>query len=161
MAALYPSPSRAPQHRRPKEVPIPDILRDISRRLRDVALYSTTDRFELSVGFLALIWGLILLNPFAKTFDSTPAFSAMASIAPEEIWGCGAVFSGFLSIFAIGIDHRRMRRLAAGLHGVAWLFIASMLGIGNPLGTGWAVYGMFSFLSFLAFLRLAPRKTLY
>lgn len=133
-------------------------MRKFADRIIAIALYSPTERAELFIGLMAILWGLVLLNPYGAAFASTPTFSAMAQVARENVWGSGAFVTGTITFLALGSDWRAVRRWCAFAHALAWSFIAAMLAIGNPLGTGWVVYGLVAATAFLIFLRLGPRR---
>ena len=112
----------------------------------------------------ALAWGLVLLNP-TDTFSTSPAFSMMAQIAPEYVWGL--LFSGFgvLQLIIIGRDHKHFKPISGyvQLLGVfIWSMIALFFYIGNPRGTGFVPYITITFLSLFCYwdiIRFQKQKT--
>lgn len=133
--------------------PEPSLSHRIGYRLADILWHR---HFEIAELFGAIFWGgwsLVLLIPWATTFASAPGYRVMASIAPEGLWGWVGLFLAVNEFCAMTSEVRRWRIAAAGLL-FAWaLFIGTMLGLSNPVGTGAVVYTTVGLLSLFAFLR--------
>lgn len=122
-------------------------------RLVDILRYRHFEIAELAGAIIWGLWSLVLLNPFAATFSSSIAFRVMASLCPEWAWGAASLALALNQFAAMLSERRRWRIFAAGLL-FAWaLFVGSMLGLSNPIGTGAAIYTSIGLLSLFAFLR--------
>lgn len=125
----------------------------IGYRLVDILRYR---HFEIAELAGAVLWGLcsvVLINPWASAFGSSVAFHVMASLMPEAAWGIAALILAGNQFAAMLSERRRWRIIAAGLL-FAWaLFVGSMIGLSNPVGTGAATYTGIGLLSLFAFLR--------
>ena len=112
----------------------------------------------------ALAWGLVLLNP-VDTFSTSPAFSMMAQIAPEYIWGLLFLGLGILQLLVIECDKEHVKPISGyvQLLGVfIWSMIALFFYIGNPHGTGFVPYITITFLSLFCYwdiIRFQKQKT--
>lgn len=131
----------------------PNLGQRIGLRLADILWHRHFEIAELAGAVIWALWALVLLNPWAATFSSSIAFRVMSSLAPEWVWGCTALTLAANEFAAMTAERRWWRIIAAGLL-FAWaLFVGSMLGLSNPVGTGAAVYTSVGLLSLFAFLR--------
>lgn len=125
----------------------------IAVRLADILWHRHFEIAELFGSIFWAGWSLVLLNPWANTFVTAPAYRAMASLAPEGAWGWVGLLLAVSEFCAMTSEHRIWRIAAAGLLFGWALFIGTMLGLSNPVGTGAVVYTTVGLLSLFAFLR--------
>ena len=100
-----------------------------------------------------IAWGLILLNP-ANTFASTPSYVAMSTWATEVQWGILLLTVGIIHLATI-FNSSLLARIVLQISSIAvWLFISSMFGISNPIGTGLWIYALAAVSDFIAIVYL-------
>lgn len=132
-----------------------DVLRMLALRLWRIARYSEFHLLEMFMGLGAIGWGIWLLNPAWQSFGSTPTFRAMASRAPEEVWGLLMLLVGCGQIVAAAAEAHTARRTLAQVAAWFWLFVSIQIGIANIASTGAVIYPvMLVTPNTLIFLRL-------
>lgn len=112
---------------------------------------------EVMSGIAALAWGLWLLIPPLDSFASSPTYNTMAMIAPEWLWGLAMSFFGSFQVQAAISHTLRSRKIAAITSSVMWLFITTMLAIGNLASTATVIYGVFTVFTVWSYLRISQR----
>jgi drug/metabolite transporter superfamily protein YnfA len=90
---------------------------------------------------IAIVWGLMVANPFINTFERFPKlYSPMTELVPFEIfWGLLFTFAGATSIW---LWRKEKKQKAALVNAVIFVFFAVLFGIGDPQSQAWAVYGL-------------------
>jgi len=122
-------------------------------------LYGQNGRYpEVCLSITAVAWGIWVLNPFWDAFASSPTFSVMQKIAPEDIWGVlGLLLGGSLLYGSIRQYRPVMRWSTLGLC-LFWLIVTISVGISNVKGPGLIAYAVYTWLNALAHLRLSSVK---
>jgi hypothetical protein len=115
-------------------------LRWLSARLR-YWLTIETAALELWAAVDSLLLGLFLMLP-VRTFESSPTFTFMGEVAPEETWGVVMVAAGCLQIAGLnGVNHR-LREIMALALAIIWAIWAIGLISSNAASTGTITYPM-------------------
>jgi hypothetical protein len=108
-------------------------------------------RIEYILGATAVIWGLIVVNPYVDAFNSSITFRAMAAVASETAWGSVFITIGLIGLIATW-HYARMtlyRRVAILLNMFAWATLAIFYYMGNPSGTGYVVYAILAAIDYV------------
>jgi hypothetical protein len=111
---------------------------------------------EWALATATLLWGSILLGP-SDTFGSSKAYTAMASLAGENIWGMGAVIIGGLRLTALlingsfgetwyGTFSPHIRAICSFANCFLWFEIIIGLMGSNIIVLGFAIYPVMLFL---------------
>ena len=122
-------------------------------RMRMLLVKKDVELVEIVTGGIGASWGLWLLMPWT-TFGSSPSFRAMASTAPEWLWGIVILIAGGLQLAGLGRDHFKMRRAGALAMAAVWVFVSTMIGIASPTSTGVIVYPWLAMASFWSYWRI-------
>lgn len=120
----------------------------MTRQLRRVLVSGDLSPIELYSASVALVWGVWLLGPWA-TFGSSPAYRAMADIAPEWTWGAVFAAAGLWQV------SRRDRGPAALLIAVLWSFVSAMFIAANWRGVPTVTYPALVLINVWIVLRMA------
>lgn len=119
------------------------------------ALHIETRPLEISTAVQSILWGTWLLLPF-QTFGSSPVFSVMAVVAPEQVWGVLALASGVFQLVAAHTKRLKWRWYATCLTLFLWMFIdvafwltqsystASVANLVFVVMSGWALIALSS-----------------
>lgn len=113
---------------------------------------------EFQTGFLALLWGLWLLNPHWFVFDTSPSFRAMEQVAPEWQWGGAITAVALIHVCGIAWHSLRLRSVAAALVCLLWIFIAAPIIYANPRSTATIIYPWLAFTAAWTYWRLTLER---
>lgn len=94
---------------------------------------------EVSLTSLAFWWAFILLLPY-DTFTTSTSYSAMNSLASEEIWGAGILVIATINLVGLAKSHKRIRMIGLLLAMALWIFVATMFAVSNLLTTATGTY---------------------
>lgn len=116
----------------------------LRERWKEIFYDTSTEWSELWSSFLALAWGVTLLNPLADVFGANPApYRTMRWVAFAQ-WEWGIVFLFVFAVQIIGLFRAReaWRRRGAFFSSSLWLFMALMFLTAGALlgGTLYAVH---------------------
>lgn len=89
--------------------------------------------------FMTLVWGFLLLLPFA-TFSSSPVYVAMSAFMSESAWGVYAVFAALAGFYGLGKGYAFWFAASGAMQIVLWVMVGVSLMIANPITTGGPVY---------------------
>lgn len=107
----------------------------------------------------AIVWGIVLLNPYWETFDNVFAYWAMAKLpypmGSEVVWGAIMFMLGALHLICASLSQWRIRRITMLLLASAWAFIATMLGVANISEPKPFMYAIFALSAIWSFWRIS------
>lgn len=109
---------------------------------------------ELLSGVLALGWGAWLLLP-GVTFGVAPIYDAMATIAPEWLWGLVVACGGLIQVTNVLRGALRARWFAAFAGVLSWGLVAALFAFSTPLNTATPVYSILCLSQMWACWRIA------
>ena len=120
--------------------PSQTFAQQLSARLYDLMWRRDFEFAEAFTGVIAFAWGLVLMLPYA-TFDTAVSYHAMAqSGLPEWAWGAAIALPGLSQVIGLLLDWWNVRRRSALALVFVWAFIATMVGIANPISTTVPLY---------------------
>lgn len=122
-------------------------------RFRDIFWHCDTEPTELYFSIISMLWGLWLLAP-AESFTTSQAFTAMAGIAPEQVWGMVILCVGALRLHALATGNWLARKSIAFLAALFWIFVALMFAMSSIASTGVPVYTLHALASIWVYVRL-------
>lgn len=109
---------------------------------------------EFLLGFVGVLWGLWVANPYAATFV-LPSYAAfLSSGIPEWIWGLGYVVLGLATIIAALSKIHNLRLATIFMNILAWMFIAVMFIMAAPANTAFPIYITLSIFAIWLHIRL-------
>lgn len=130
-------------------------FRSMVRRIDYIFWHMATDPLELGIAFLMLAFSLQLLNPLYVTFGSGPAYTSMRDLAPEWVWGTTGCTLSLLNIYMVVLDNKILKIFTSFGLMVYVMFIAALIGLANPYGTGITTYTGMTVLMMLVTVRAA------
>lgn len=92
--------------------PEPTLRQSLSARISELLWRRDFEFCEVISGGALLAFALVLLMPWS-TFGTGLAYAAMASLAPEPVWGLLCGWTGFTQVGALLLDQWRVRRASA------------------------------------------------
>ena len=123
------------------------VLSQIRRRLAG----PDAELQEPLLSLVALGWGLVLALWPADSLDASPAFIAIARVAPDHLWASILILGGSLGLCGYAMEIRNLRRVCAAVGTFMWVLMAYLLWVQPSPGLG---------LSFLPVAALASALTL-
>lgn len=123
------------------------VIHDFFREAKEVLRLAHPRLGALIYGVIALMWGLWLANPWLESFDSSPSYAALAQVLPEWAWGLVMIALGVLTLYSISQQFGRLRRWLSLIHVIFWMFVSTLLAIGNLSSAGIPVYYVIAFLA--------------
>jgi hypothetical protein len=130
------------------------ILHSKERLLRSI-INGEPDMVELLVAFIALGWGVWLLIPGWRVFDTGPAYAGLRELGiAESVYGCLCVGIGSFQLFAWLQDKRSERKRGALLSACLWFFVTLSFIWSNFHQTTIPTYGPIFTASLWAYWRL-------
>jgi len=114
-----------------------------------------TDPLEVGIAFLMLGFSLQLLNPLYDTFGSGSSYRAMYALAPDWMWGTVGVTLSVLNILVVVLNHGILKIFTNFGLMVYVMFIAGLIGLANPYGTGVTTYAGLTLLMMIVTVRAA------
>lgn len=124
-------------------------------RLRQIFWLMDTDPLEVGIAFLMLGFSLQLLNPLYDTFNTGRTYEAMRGIASDTTWGLIGLFLSLCNIVTVVLNLHKLKVLTNFGLMVHIMFIAALIGLSNPYGTGVSTYAGLTFLMMIVTLRSA------
>ncbi|UVK60896.1 membrane protein [Streptomyces phage JimJam] len=88
------------------------------------------------MGAYTFVWGLWLALPWA-TFDRSPIYKRMDTLAPELVWGPVAMLIGLLMLRGVWKQSYRALHTGAATGFYYWLVIAVFYILGSWESVGW------------------------
>ncbi|AXH69575.1 hypothetical protein HWB79_gp238 [Streptomyces phage LukeCage] len=88
------------------------------------------------MGAYTFVWGLWLALPWA-TFERSPIYEAMKTLAPELVWGPVAMLIGLLMLRGVWKQSYRALQAGAAAGFYYWLVIAVFYILGSWESVGW------------------------
>ncbi len=125
----------------------------LRERFSYILLRLDTIALPLLLGFISLLWGIILLDP-SDTFGSASTYSIMRGLASENTWGVFMLLYGFTHIVAALFNFRW--QVQAGLNlgsAFKWITISISLFYANPATVISAAYPVLALLAYIRFFR--------
>lgn len=129
--------------------------RVVIRRLIQIFWLMETDPLEVGIAFLMLVFSLQLLNPLYDTFGTGPVYSVMRAIAPDWLWGMTGLTISLLNMSIVIFNHRVLKIYTNMMLTVYIMFIAALVGLSNPYGTGVTIYSGLTTLMIIVTIRSA------
>lgn len=86
---------------------------------------------ELQGGWVAILWGLWLLNPWVDVF-AVDGWRTVAGIAPDHIWGTALLVVGGGQLLGLLFRNYRCRRAFALSAAALWIAFGTLLGLDKP-----------------------------
>lgn len=128
-----------------------------SRFVRDVLQPINTAAISI-MGVYTVLWGIWVASPFWDAFERAEAFSIMAHVAPEHVWGVVALIVGCIMIR--GVMKRSYRALTIGaLAGFfQWITVCGFFFFGDWQNTGGITYLMIAAYCGFIWLNLRVNK---
>lgn len=105
-------------------------------RFAEALLLPINPALVVLLGIYTVVWGLWIANPFWHVFAQAPLYSAMASIAPEWVWGGIAIAAGIVIIAGSVVRNYGALTRGSAVAFLHWFIIAIMYFMGDPLNTG-------------------------
>lgn len=124
-------------------------------RMRQIFWIMDTDPLEVGIAFLMLGFSLQLLNPMYDTFNTGRTYDAMRGIAPDTTWGFIGVLLSLCNIVTVVMNYRGLKVLTSFGLTVHIMFIAALIGLSNPYGTGVSTYAGLTLLMIIVTVRSA------
>jgi hypothetical protein len=109
-------------------------------------------RLEYLLAFAALIWGLVVFNPWSDAFTSSITFVSMAKVASELTWGILLTSIGVSGIITTKCGHVLSRQIYLLLNMSIWIVLSVFYFLGNPQGTGFIPYAILAMIAFTIFI---------
>lgn len=112
------------------------------------------DSLEFFGGLLSLTLGIWLVLPF-DTFRSSPVFTFVASVSPEETWGFGMLIAGGLKLASLfGFTKPVIRKATSIILAIVYGIWAFGLIYSVPTNTATVTYTMLSLAMVWAYVNL-------
>jgi len=128
----------------------------MSNKLATFLLTRMMNVYILSLGILALGWGLILCLPAGgATSGQVGAF--MTYLAPEPLWGTASMLAGLLMGYGALKSDPCTSKLGLFLGFLVWAFVFMTNIIGLPLGTGVMSSAFIAWCHVMAYLVISSR----
>ena len=109
--------------------------------------------FSFYSALIKIAWCFVFLLPI-QTFAAVRSYDSMAIIANENVWGIALCMIGILHLASI-FSLRLLARIIMQIVSIGvWLFMATMFGISNPVGTGLWTYAFAAMCDFIAIVYL-------
>lgn len=113
------------------------------------------------LGIYTIIWGLWIANPFWSVFGQAQLYSAMATVAGEEVWGTVSVLTGLLIVrgaLTTTFTNLQIGAFAGFFH---WFLIAMFYFVGDFMNTGGITSLTFAVYAGVVWLNVRVNKKLY
>lgn len=104
---------------------------------------------EVASTLMFFWWALILLVS-TNTFSTSHSYDVMANLMPEWAWGLLCLHNGILQLVGMHkIDEKKHKHKKIGLLIATgfWIFVATMILLGNTATTGTGTYFLFGCLN--------------
>lgn len=83
---------------------------------------------ELILILLAFGWSVILSLPLPiPTFASSSAYTAMASLASENVWSIGMGVLGLIQFIGMLLENKKIKMVGLMLATLTWTFVGAMI----------------------------------
>lgn len=115
----------------------------------------------LVLGGYTILWGLWILNPWWTVFPTAALYAAMASLAPEYVWGGIAVLAGILIIRGALKPSYQNLLTGSWIGFLHWFIIAIMYFIGDWMNTGGITALTFAVYSGIVWVNIKVNKRVY
>lgn len=112
------------------------------KRLQYILFHSEGALLEFFMAFLSLVWGLWLISPYWDTFSATSAFTIMAQLAPEWLWGSTMTAVGIFKMYTILAENHRAKHYAFLAALFVWACVAISFIDASPYAVGSPVYSL-------------------
>lgn len=111
---------------------------------------------EVLTGFLAIVWGLVILSPI-DTFTHFPiVYAPMRHIAPEPLWGLFVIILGLISLT---LSLQTLLARAAMLNAIVFTFLSMLHLLGDKKSVGGFIYAAVSVFNIVCWRsRRWPKK---
>lgn len=100
---------------------------------------------EWMVAAITMLWGAVLLLP-SNTYDTSPVFTFIGSVVPEEALGAVMVFFGVLRLVGLFVNGARqdvtpwIRVVSAGVGFMVWSLICFSFVLSSVISTWLDIY---------------------
>jgi len=103
-----------------------------------------------------LLWGLLLVNPYVDTFESSQSYSAMAHLffwvntqTSELLWGLTLIVMSLCHLYTIVGKYSKARFVCDHISMGFWLFIGAVFFFANKSGLGPYFYWFIGIYEFI------------
>lgn len=103
---------------------------------------------------LQVVCGLWIAAPWTRTFQDTPAWNALAALAPEAVWGLVMFALGLLHLVALWYRWLHLRAISCFLSGGLWIIFAWVFFWNMNSGLGWILFAGVALGQWWCFARL-------
>jgi len=103
------------------------MLNKLMDRVIDLVYRRDFEYAELQGGWVALLWGLWLLNPWIDVFAD--GWTHIAAIAPDHVWGAALVVIGAGQLISLLLHQYACRRIFALSAAAMWMALGVLLGM--------------------------------
>lgn len=113
----------------------------IHDRIFTIFRYAVGQVKAIEVAIIASLmwWAFILFIPL-ETFDSAPAYKAMANIAREEVWSIVFLIVALINLYGMICEDFKFRQAGLIISTGLWIFVATMFAISDIATTGTGIY---------------------
>jgi hypothetical protein len=126
-------------------------------RLIDLIYRRDFEYAELQGGWVAILWGTWLLNPWVRIFVDD-GWNRVAGLAPEHAWGAALTVIGICQLVALLKESYRWRRLSALSAAAVWLSLGVLLAMERPYRLAVPSAWMFCIGASWGYLRIGMLK---
>lgn len=111
---------------------------------------------EIPLGFILLIFGLILLDPRVNVIHTQPGYAGLKFIDSDDVWGWALAIFGFLKLF----PHKPIvvRIISTSFMWFIYTSLAVNFAINSPTGFVWAIFSFFALLCVVADVMLIRKR---
>lgn len=126
------------------------------------AMFRPINKAAISImAVFTLLWGVWVGNPWWSVFNQADIFNAMQFLAPEYVWGLGALAVGVTMLHGVIKMSYNSLRLGAQTGFYFWLFASINFFIGDWKNTGGITLLMIAIYCGYIALNLAINKPEY
>ena len=109
---------------------------------------------EFFPALFEILWGLWILNPLESTFKISSAYTLMASIAPEWVWGLVLLAIGIFQMIVIFTPNLRLRLVSSVICLFIFVVMAFLILAGNVGSVTIPTYLVFALCEWFAYTEL-------
>lgn len=106
------------------------------------------------LGFMTLMWGLWIIMPFWRAFDTAAVYSKALEFAPEWAWGTWSTLCGLGLIIAVFKKSTHWLSRTSGFAIWHWTTVSGMLWWGDWQNTAGLTYMFIGFYAIFVFLNI-------